>query len=138
MVHLGNDEPENGRSRLDFNLTRNSELHRADVYAGSVNNRLEKPKLAPVPKQEKKQTPLVVPKGAKEQQEVTGHIDEVQNEIDNLMNKPYYLFPDMDDEEGEGEEEDDDEEEEERLEDIDEEGMRMKVKKMKEKMTNEH
>ncbi|KAK1327404.1 hypothetical protein QTO34_014165 [Cnephaeus nilssonii] len=44
----------------------------------------KKPKLAPAPKQEKKQTPLVVPKGEKEQQEAIGHIDEVQNDIDRL------------------------------------------------------
>ncbi|KAK1327321.1 hypothetical protein QTO34_020246 [Cnephaeus nilssonii] len=59
----------------------------------------------------------------------------------------YYWVPDMDDEEGEGEDDDDDEEEE-GLEDIDEEGVRTKVKKMMmmrgkkerkmEKMTNEH
>ncbi|EHB11040.1 Fuctinin-3 [Heterocephalus glaber] len=55
----------------------------------------------------------------KEQQEAIEHIDEVQNEIDS-MNNPYYLVPDMDDEEGEGE--DDDDEEEEGLEDTDKEG----------------
>lgn len=40
IIRPGSDEPGNGRSCLDFNLTGDSELHRADVYAGSVNNGL--------------------------------------------------------------------------------------------------
>ncbi|KAL1784640.1 SET [Sigmodon hispidus] len=99
----------------------------------------KKPKSVPVSKLEDKSASLGLPKGEKEQQGAIEHIDEVQNQIDRLNEQAsadelkvikddiwpnplqYYLFPDMDDEEGEAEDDDDDEEEE-GLEDIDEEG----------------
>ncbi|KAL1789042.1 SET [Sigmodon hispidus] len=68
----------------------------------------------------------------------TGHSDAGADELGEVIKDdvwpnplPYYLVPDMDDEEGEAEDDDDDEEEEEGLEDIDEEGVKMKVKKTK-------
>ncbi|ELK36707.1 Protein SET [Myotis davidii] len=54
----------------------------------SLPPQMKKPKLPPAPKPEKKLTPQDVPKGEKEQQEAIEHIDEIQNEIDRLKNKP--------------------------------------------------
>ncbi|EGV95930.1 Protein SET [Cricetulus griseus] len=95
----------------------------------------KKLKSVPVSKLDDKSASLGLPKGEKEQQEATEHIDKVQSEIDRLNEKArevinddiwpnpfqYYLVPDMDDEEGAGEEEDDDDDDDEEEEEEEEE-----------------
>ncbi|CAD7691831.1 unnamed protein product [Nyctereutes procyonoides] len=50
----------------------------------SLAPQTKKPRLPPAPKPEETPTSQHLPKGEKEQQEATEHIDEVQNEIDRL------------------------------------------------------